>query len=367
MSRFWRRTIIAVAVLAVGASVMGWRFLSAAGYFTGIKREIGADCRAIPAPPGPEDIVIDHERGLAFVSAYDRRAVMAGGEGAAAVRGGIYVMDLKALEAEWAVRPVTANEPADFRPHGISLYIGTDGARRLFAINHPAAGGHAVEIFDVAEDGALSHVKTVRDPLLVSPNDLVAVGPDLFYAANDHGSAGAFGQMLSDVLLLRNANIVYYDGASMRIAGDRLSFPNGIGVSADGKTIYVAETIGAALHVYSRNAGTGELTARDYARLGVGLDNIDVEPDGALLIAGHPKMMAFLAHARDPRKLSPSQVIRVEPAEAGGGKAGTIYLNLGEELSGSSVAAGYGDRMLIGNVFDPKILVCRQSKELKAF
>jgi len=207
----------------------------------------------------------------------------------------------------------------------------------------------------------------VRDPLLVSPNDLVAVGPDAFYAANDHGSAGAFGQMLSDVLLLRNANIVYYDGASMRVAGDRLSFPNGIGVSADGKTIYVAETIGAALHVYSRNAGTGELTARDYARLGVGLDNIDVEPDGALLIAGHPKMMAFLAHARDPRKLSPSQVIRVEPAEAGGGKAGTIYLNLGEELSGSSVAAGYGDRMLIGNVFDPKILVCRQSKELKAF
>lgn len=362
MSPLLRRAIIAVFAVAVIASVLVWRFLSAAGFFTDIRAEVPAECRAIASVPGPEDIQIDRERGLAFVSAFDRRAAMAGHE---ATRGGIYVIDLKAPQAEWALRPVTANEPADFRPHGLSLYVGAGGERRLFVVNH-AAKGEAVEIFDIAADGLLTHVKTVADPLFASLNDVVAVGPEAFYATNDHGSKGLGGR-LSDLLLLRNANVVYYDGASAHAAADRLLFANGINVSPDGKTLYVSEMLGAALHIYTRDPATGALTSRDYARLGTGLDNIDVEPDGALLIAAHPHLMAFLKHAGDPKALSPSQVVRVEPGAGQGGKAGTIYLNRGEEISGSSVAAGFGDMMLIGNVFDPKILACKQSKELRAF
>lgn len=363
MSPILRRAIVAAVIVLAIVSVFAWRFLSAAGAFTGIRAQVPAECRTIASVPGPEDIQIDRERGLAFVSAVDRRAFFAGETG---VRGGIYVIDLKAPQAEWSLRPVTANEPADFKPHGISLYVGPTGERRLFVVNHPA-GGQSVEIFDVAEDGMLTHVKTVTDPLLVSPNDIAAVSADAFYATNDHGSPRGFGQTLGDLLLLRNANAVYYDGRSMRIAATRLLLANGINVSADGRTAYISETLGTALHVYTRDPVTGELTPRDYISLGTGLDNIDVEPDGSLLIAAHPDMMAFLRHASDPKQLSPSQVVRVEPGTNGGGKVGTIYLDLGKELSGSSVAAGHGDLMLVGNVFDPKILVCRQSRELRAF
>lgn len=362
MPRSLQNIIIGAVIVVTAISILGWRFLSAAGWFTGIRAEVPAECHDLASVPGPEDIAIDQERGLAFVSALDWRAVMRGDKG---VRGGIYVIDLKAPEDKWALAPVTPNEPADFKPHGLSLYIGADGKRRLFVVNH-AARGNAIEIFDVADGGALTHVKSVVNPLLVSPNDVVAVGPDSFYATNDHGSTG-LSSKLSDLLLLRNANIVYYDGNSMRVAADMLLFPNGINISADGKTLYVAETLGAALHVYARDPATGSLKATDYARLGTGLDNIDVEPDGSLLIAAHPNMIAFLRHAADPKKLSPSQVVRVEPGKDGGGKAGTIYLNLGKQLSGSSVAAGYGDLMLIGNVFEPKILVCKQSKEFRSF
>ncbi|HUD52893.1 strictosidine synthase family protein [Parvibaculum sp.] len=362
MSRLLRNVIIGLVVAVCIVSVLGWRFLSAAGYFTGIRAEVPADCTEIASVPGPEDIAIDRERGLAYVGALDWRAMMRGDK---AVRGGIYVIDLKAPRDEWALAPVTPNEPADFKPHGISLYIGADGKRRLFVVNH-AEAGNAIEIFDIAEDGTLAHVKSVADPLLVSPNDVVAVGPDAFYATNDHGSKGV-GAQLSDLLLLRNANVVYYDGTAMRKAADMLLFPNGINVSPDGATIYVAESLGAALHVYTRDPATGALTARDYTRLGTGLDNIDVEPDGSLLIAAHPNMLAFIRHASDPKHLSPSQVVRIEPGKQGGGKAGTIYLNLGEQLSGSSVAAGYNDLMLIGNVFEKKILVCKQTKEFKSF
>ncbi len=108
-------------------SIVTWRFLAAAGYFTAIKLEVPAVCSVVPSPPGPEDIEIDRARGLAFVAASDRRALMAGN---AASRGGIYVIDLTAPTDHWQLRPVTAAEPADFHPHGLSLYIGVDGARR---------------------------------------------------------------------------------------------------------------------------------------------------------------------------------------------------------------------------------------------
>ena len=365
MSALKAWSFVALAVVLAVMSITMWRFLAAAGYFTAIKKEVTAQCSAIPSPPGPEDIEIDRARGLAFVSAYDRRLL---NSGATAARGGIYVIDLTAPVEHWQLRPVTAMEPVAFNPHGISLYHGADGMERLFAVNHPAEGQHSVDIFDVAADGTLTLVRSVTDPLLVSPNDIVAVGPESFYATNDHGTSNATKAMIDDLLLSRNANVVYYDGSTMSQAADLLSFANGINKSADGKTIYVAESLGLSLHIYARDEETGKLTPKDFTQLGTGLDNIDVLEDGALLIAAHPKITSFISHAGDAAELSPSQVLRVELAgEGGGGKAGTIYLNLGQEISGSTVAAGWRDLMLIGNAFEPKILVCEQSKEIRAY
>ncbi|MFZ3033509.1 MAG: SMP-30/gluconolactonase/LRE family protein [Parvibaculum sp.] len=365
MSPLLRRLLIGFGLVLAVVSIFTWRFLAAAGYFTGIKQEVAAQCTTIPSPPGPEDIQIDRDARQAFVVASDRRALLAGSK---AARGGVYMIDLTAPVAEWQLHPVTAAEPADFHPHGLSLYKGADGSRRLFVVNHHSDGVESVDIFDVAADGMLTLVRSVSDPLLVSPNDVVAVGPESFYATNDHGTANKTEGMIEDFMLSRSADFVYFDGAKMSVAGDRLLFPNGINVSADGQTIYVAESLGLSLHVYDRNIETGVLTPRDYTPMGTGLDNIDVEEDGSLLIAAHPKMTAFIAHARDAAELSPSQIIRVELAVDGnGGRAGTIYLNLGKQISGATVAAGYGGLMLIGNAFDPNILVCQQSKKIRAY
>ncbi|MBL4544580.1 MAG: hypothetical protein JKP95_01375 [Oceanicaulis sp.] len=51
-------------------------------------------------------------------------------------------------------------------------------------ISHPYSG-HQVLIYDVAENGALSHLQTVSHDALRSPNDIVGVGPEQFYATND--------------------------------------------------------------------------------------------------------------------------------------------------------------------------------------
>jgi len=367
MPRWLTYSGLAVFAVVFAGSVLTWRFLSAAGYFTEITTEVPADCREIPSVPGPEDIAVDRTRGVAFVSAYDRRAVMAGGKGSDAVRGGIYLIDLNKPREEWALRPVTPQEPDSFRPHGISLYEGADGVRRLFVVNHPADASSDILIYDIADDNSLTLARTVHSTLIVSPNDVVAVGPDSFYATNDHGTASPTGKMVDDFLLLRNGNVVYYDGNEMRVAADMMGYPNGINVSPDGTRVYVATTMEAALRVYSRDPATGALTSVDFVRLGTGTDNIDVLPDGTLLIGAHPDLIQFLEHSEDPQALSPGQVVRVEPDPKGGGKAGTIYLNKGEQISGVSVAAGYKDQMLIGAVFQPKILACKQSTELKSY
>ena len=163
---------------------------------------------------------------------------------------------------------------------------------------------------------------------------------------------------------MRNSNVVYFDGNEASVAADTLLYPNGINVSPDGQTVYVASALGMSMYVYERDAETGALAGADHVRLGTGVDNIDVQPDGTLLIGAHPKILDFVSHASDPAELSPSQVVRIEPSQK---KAGTIYLNLGKEISGVSVAAGYGDKMLLGQVFEPRVLVCTQPRELRAW
>ncbi|MGB6085969.1 SMP-30/gluconolactonase/LRE family protein [Parvibaculum sp.] len=354
---------VALALVVI-VSVLGWRFLSAAGYFTGIRQEIAATCRAIPAVPGPEDIQIDHERKLAFISGYDRRAVSAGAPGSDAIRGGIYVIDLSEPQEDWSLRPVTPNVPARFRPHGISLYKDENGVNRLFAVNHPAGGPETVEIFDIEEDGTLTHVHSVTSDAFISLNDVVAVGPESFYATNDHGTRNPLGQLLGDFTLMRNSTIVYFDGEKADVVADKVLYANGINVSEDGRLVYVASALGMSVYIYERDIETGKLLLQGAVRLGTGVDNIDIQPDGTLLIGAHPNIIAFLSHASDPEKHSPSQVVRLEPKEK---RAGTIYLNFGEEISGISVAAGYGDVMLLGQVFEPEVLVCSQSRELRSY
>ena len=41
-----------------------------------------------------------------------------------------------------------------------------------------------------------------------------------------------------------------------------------------------------------------------------------------------------------------------------GGHVEQIYLNLGEQISGSSVAVEYNDRFFVGQVFDGTVLIC---------
>ncbi len=341
--------VLLVLVLAV----TGWvvHLLWSAGQFKTIEPHFSGTCRAVRGVVGAEDITIHPGTGVAYISACDRRALRAGQNG----RGGIYAYDLKADQP--VPVKLTSGPGPDFQPHGISLFIDPGGRDALFVINH-SGGRHKVEIYDLKAD-SLAHRKTVAGPALVSPNDVLAVGRESFYASNDHRYTGGFLKTLEDYLKLPIANIVYYDGRSFHEAAAGLGYPNGITVSPDGRNLYVAGTTQMTLKVFDRDLKSGGLTPRESIPFDTGLDNIEIGPEGALWIGAHPQLLKFVAHSKDPGKLSPSQVLRVTLNEDGPPRIDEVYLNGGEELSGSSVGAVYQDRLLIGSVFEEKLLDCR--------
>lgn len=361
-------SLIVLAVLFVIVSIQVVRRLEALGQFTSIDKVSPGQCRIVAAPPGIEDLQIDRASRIALLSSDDRRAAAAGNP----VNGGIYALSIDAPDQP--ARLLTgagSGAPAIFHPHGISLYVAPDGARTLMVVNHQDTTElvsdptmQSIEIFDVVGAGetlALKHRRTVHDADMTSPNDVVAVSPDRFYVSNMIGSRSGVGQMLESLMGLNRSYVLYYDGTKSVRAIEGLGYVNGVNVSADGQTFYAAESLGRRLSAYTRDAATGALTLRQDGFFGTGLDNIDVAPDGALWIGAHPRMVDFLFHASDPKSLSPSQIIRIEPQA--GGAARTLYTDDGSQISAVSAAVEFTGadgvkRFLAGAVFEPKLLLC---------
>jgi arylesterase/paraoxonase len=359
-----RRILGFLMVLVIAALVIiGVRIFDAAGYFSTVE-PVAADCAPIEAPKGPEDIAIDRQSGIIFISSTDRRAIIAGNT---EIRGDIFALRASApQEGAQSLLAGNTDAPSDFKPHGISLYDDGQGGKTLMVINHTGEADqqeHTIEIFDVISDQMggvkLDHRRTVSDPLLVAPNDVAAIDHERFYVTNDHGNPPGFRRELETWLLLPEANIVYYDGRKMSVVADGLTYANGIALSPDRGSVYAAETTGRAVRIYARNAGTGALSSKETIHVGTGADNIDVDPGGNIWLAAHPKMLDLLSHSSDEAVLSPSQVIRIPIGPRGFGEPKTVYLDLGEQMSGSSTAVAEGNRIFISDIFDPKMLVCR--------
>ncbi|MEO0881097.1 MAG: SMP-30/gluconolactonase/LRE family protein [Pseudomonadota bacterium] len=342
-----RIILISFAVLCVA---FGYRVLSgvipASGAFTDFETIAVDQCRRVEVAPGPEDIEIDHATGIAFISSAQRR------NPERRERGGLYSLDLNTPDA----RPISllGDTPVDFSPHGLSLWNGTDGTRRLFVINHPA-GAETVEIFDILTDGTLNHLETVSFDAMYSPNDVVAVGARRFYASNDRRYREGLGQMLELYLGLPLADIVYFDGEVGREVADSFSYANGINVSADGSKLYVAEVIGRQINIFDRDLQTGEVSNRRHFKVGTAPDNIDIGTDGNLYIGSHPNLLAFVKHAENADENSPSQVVRMNPET---GETETVFMAVNGEINGSATGPYWNGHMLVGGVFDSQIMWC---------
>jgi arylesterase/paraoxonase len=326
-------------------------FMHFGGQFNALPAAAPGPCSRISLTASAEDIQIDRGRGVAYLSALDRRGLVEGLN----VQGDVLQLDLNDERAT----PVSAlaARPADFRPHGMSLYRMGDGMQRLFVISHPAGGGHSIEIFEQVAGGSFRPVVSIRDPLLLSPNAIVAVGPEQFYVANDKGATNGL-QRASEFGLRRGmSKLVYFDGKNMRVVADGLKSAVGLGISPDGLRLYAAETLGKRLAVYRRNAGTGELAFDTHVSMAGSPDNINVDTEGEVWVAVHARLLDLVRNFGDAAHASPTQIVRY--VDAGKPPLRTVYAQDGREISAGSVGAVFNGTLLIGSITDRAVLRCR--------
>ena len=339
--------ILALAGFAIYA------ILIPAGTFKTITPHFDGTAENIPIDiPGPEDIEIDKKEGLVFISVDDRRAnLQTPGSGA----GGLFLFNLR--EGIHSIKNITPLSLTDFHPHGISLYRTNDSTLFVFAISHRSSGRQVVERFEWRKD-SLIHLESIEDKIIMtSPNDLVAVGERSFYITNDHYYMKGTSRVLEEYLQRAISFVNYYDGHTFRTVASGIGYANGINQSPDGRYIFVAACTGRSIFVYEKDEH-GNLTKVDDIPVGTGPDNIDVDEEGNLTVACHPQLLKFVAHAKDPKKYSPSQVLKINFTAPNEYEIREIFLNDGSSYSGSSIAVQYGNTLLIGSVFEPSLLSC---------
>ncbi len=306
-------------------------------------------CQRLEAT-GSEDAVFDATTGLVLFTSQDFRALAPPKPGA-----------IWAVAADGASAPFRLpNDLAGpFHPHGLGLFRAPDGERRLFVVNHVDRASSRVDVFALVDGPALRHLRTIEAPEFISLNDVEPVGPEQFYASLDMGTrADTAARVAETFLRLPWAGVVYFDGAAARVVASGLRYSNGVAMSADAGVVFVSESTGRRLLAYRRDAATGALTLEAEHGCETALDNVSVAPDGALWVGAHPKMLAFLAHASDATKRSPSQVLRATyDAASRSFTVREVALDDGAALSGSSVALPLPTgSVFVGSVFEHALL-----------
>ncbi|MBU6299211.1 MAG: hypothetical protein KGJ79_02360 [Alphaproteobacteria bacterium] len=353
----WIRVAVTAGAVATVAVLAGaYRLLESHGAFTSVTPGFGGTCEAVRGVTGPEDIAVDRQDRIAFVSATDRPARA---RGTPSPQDGLYAYDYLQPGARLVK---LAGTPVDFHPYGISLYRAPNGSLTLMAINHRLSGANTVDVFVAAAAGGtakLAEVGSIGSGMLVSPNAVAAVDQDRFYVVNDHTGTTALGRWLDDNLALTRADVLYFDGVKFNVAATGLDFPNGAALSADGRYLYVTEAYARQLLTFERNPFSGRIRQVNALTIPSNLDNVRVAADGSVWIGSQPDGFKMAAYRGDPAKPAPSEIFRVGVKDGIPQSAAPVYTNMGEQIGGSSVGVTADGHLLIGSPIDTKILNCK--------
>ncbi|XP_032090972.1 serum paraoxonase/arylesterase 2-like [Thamnophis elegans] len=243
-----------------------------------------------------------------------------------------------------------------FNPHGISLYTERNDSIYLFVVNHPE-GNSAVEIFQFFEEEKyLLYLRTVTNELLSSVNDILAVGPENFYATNDRYFRSETVSVYVEMFWgLSWTNVVYYSPKKVKEVASGFYSANGINMSPDGKFIYVADILDHSIRVFQKMSNMN-LSPVKVLKLETILDNISVDrTTGDLWLGCHPNAAKLLSY--DPKNPPGSEVLQVKDILSDKPQINQVYVDDGTIIQASSVAIMFNKHLIIGTVFQ-KALYC---------
>ena len=236
----------------------------------------------------------------------------------------------------------------NFSAHGIALRQQARDHYRLYVVGH--GDRESIEVFEVDAGGAkpaLTWTGCVVLPDDVSANG-VAILPDWGFVTTKFldrklPQAESMAQARQGK---RNGGVFQWHpgGKVAAIPGTELSAPNGIEVSADGKTLYVAVF---GTHEFVRFRRNGSTWKKDAIPVAISADNVRWSPNGKLLIAGGnyagpngPRSTAWSVLEVDPETLA------TRVAAQGDSSAGMQAISVGTAVDGEIwVGTFAGDRV----------------------
>ena len=237
-----------------------------------------------------------------------------------------------------------AAEKETFRTHGLAIRAGRNSVHTLYAVHHGPR--ESVEVFEVdarAKPPVLTWIGCAVPPDPIGLNEVVAL-PDGGFIATDFlargGDAVGRGRMLAGES--NGALWEWHTGTGWKmIPGSEAAGANGLEISRDGKTLYVATWGDQGFFRLSLGQNPPK---RDNVKLGFRADNVRWSPDGQLFVTG--QVLDQPASTRivkiHPDTLKVTEVLnRPNTPEFSNG---TVTVQIGKELW---VGTFRGDRLLV--------------------
>ena len=315
--------------------------------------------------PAPAPCVAGNTQFVCGQNAPEDLVVVPGGQWVVATSfaepGGIQIIDVRDRRSILAYPTAASREQFDrktydtcpgapdaqqkgmFRTHGIALRAGRNSIHTLYVVNHGKR--ESIEVFELdarPRPPALTWVGCAVAPDPIGLNEVVPL-PDGGFIATDflarNIDATARGRMMAGDN--NGALWEWHTGKGWTmIPGSEAAGANGLELSKDGKTLYVAAW--GSQSMFRMSLGQTPVK-RDSIPLGFRADNVRWAPDGSLFVTGQGGMgqtQTTNIVKVDPGTLKVTEVL-VKPNTPEFG-AGTVTVQLGKELW---VGSYRGDRI----------------------
>jgi hypothetical protein len=234
-----------------------------------------------------------------------------------------------------------------FGAHGIDLRQKGKGQFTLYAVNH--AGRESIEVFDVDATGtlpALTWIGCAVLPAKASGNGVVGLPDGGFITTNfrDPADADAFKHMTEGKI---TGEVLEWHPSSgwSTLPDSAMSGANGLALTADGKSLYVAGWPGRNVTRWERTGGSW--AKKELISTGILTDNLRWMSDGSLLAGGQDSSMPAVFECRPPACRVGSAAIKIDLKT---GKATRLVQYAGSEgFEGGTTALEVGNEIWFGS------------------
>lgn len=334
-----------------------WYYISLRKFFDWDKqylyRHTPGPCIQVLKEGGSEDLT-HAGNGIILMSQAD----LLGGTGP----GKITALDVNGSPYTYAMNMTNVPSRSGFmsNPHGVSTWKDPKtGQVTLFVVTHPGEEDR-IEMFEFIKPGTLKHIRTVTDRKFRYMNNIIAVDKDKFYITQFmyfHDFAKFYLEVIVYPFSWKWGKVMFFDGTKAKEVASNLFGANGINISPDKRTVYVAEWGGKRLYGYQRNSNNDLAKLWD-VDVGTGLDNIEVDPaTGDVWLGCHPITHAIIDFFNIFNWPHPSQVLKLKMKHNMVSEIVEVYADPdGSEARGSTVATYVNGKVIIGTVEDQTVV-----------